>query len=275
MYVNDPNDIPRHPDIPEVPILKTFEDVVRHFAPLTIDSSQGWDITPKGQHCWRVVGFHVTVGQTVLSPKVLDENGTYIPDKLVYSSYPGAPSQFEGAGKPNYSGGQGFSARTKHEGNGAHFVVIGSSNVAPDTAGPNMVWVAAEDGGPQYSDAVHGLGMRVNTNHLIVSPIFQDVLKDGDTQPPTNNDDEGISPPISGISLEEFLWSEGEPLIIPLNPSAMFYKVAQEQKLGERLTKEFDAEFKGQAYRVQLYELGMVYAPIPHWGQTKVFRRKT
>ncbi len=176
IYVEDPR-----PDnegsLAEVPRLRALADIVRHFAPLTIDQSQGWEATPVGEACWKVVGFHVTWPQVVLAPKVLDAAGNYIPDKLVYWRYTGAPSQLGGDHRPKYFGDEGLFARTKHEGNGAEFVITGDHWVGPDKAGPDSVWVAAEPGGPQYSDAVHGLGMRVNTDHLIVSPIFQHVVK--------------------------------------------------------------------------------------------------
>ncbi|MCB0192025.1 MAG: hypothetical protein KDJ65_08785 [Anaerolineae bacterium] len=166
----------------EVPRLRAFMDIVAHFAPLKIDQSQGWDATPVGEACWRVVGFHVTWPQVVLAPKVLDADGNYIPGKRVYWRYTGAPARLGGEHHPKYFGDQGLFAETKHEGNGAEFVINGDHWVAPDSAGPNTVWVAAEPDGPQYSDAVHGLGMRVNTDHLIVSPIFQYMVKREETE---------------------------------------------------------------------------------------------
>lgn len=182
-FVIDPDTPVRAPDLGEVPLLKNWDDIVKYFAPLTIDRSRGWDVTPVGEHCWKLVGFYVTVGTVLLRPIVRDENGAYIRGKWVNWYYPGAPNQLRN-GNPAYFNA-GFSVETKHEeGQGAQLTVTGDHNLAPDHAGPDSVWVAAEPGGPQYSDAVHGLGMRVNTNHLIVNPIFQDVIKTSDKPPP-------------------------------------------------------------------------------------------
>jgi len=81
--------------------------------------------------------------------------------------------------------------------------------------------------------------------------------------------------PPSGLplSLEETIALVGQPSIIPLNPEAMFYKIAKEQGLGERLTAEYDAEYQGKTYRAQIYEKGIVYAEVGDWGNVKVIPR--
>lgn len=144
----------------------------------------GCDVTPAGQSCWQLVGFHVKVGPNVIMAIVRDRNGNYLAGKWVNWYYPGISNQLRYDGKPAYFT-SGISVETKNEDNeGVHFTISGDHNVAPDTAGPDSIWVAAEPGGPQFSDAVHGLGMRVNTNHLIVSPIFQEVVKTTSSSPP-------------------------------------------------------------------------------------------
>lgn len=176
IYVEDPR--PNNDSsIGLVPHLNTYADILTHFGSLTIDQSQGWDATPIGEGCWKVVGFHVTIPQVVIAPKVLDLAGNYIPDKLVYWHYTGAPTHLTGNHRPKYFGDRGLSGRTKAEGNGAEFVITKEHWMGPGSPGPDSVWVAAEPGGPQYSDVVHGLGMRGGTNHLIVSPIFRHVIK--------------------------------------------------------------------------------------------------
>jgi len=90
--------------------------------------------------------------------------------------------------------------------------------------------------------------------------------------------DENVSPPTNGdgeppLTLEDTIALVGQPKIIPLNPDAMFYKIAQQQKLGERLTAEYDAEFNGKTYRAQIYEKGIVYAEVGDWGNTKIIPR--
>lgn len=183
IFVDDPR-----PDddssLGPVPRLQTFSDILEHFAPLEIDRRHGWEATPAGEACWKLVGFHVTIGPVVLAPKVLDQNGVYLPDMLVYSHYPGSPKLPDGA-QPRYFD-HGILAWTKHEGNGAHFVLT-ADHVTGADGGPDSVWVSAVPGGPQFSDAVHKLGWHGATNHLIVSPIFRHTVK-GTMVPPEPHD---------------------------------------------------------------------------------------
>jgi hypothetical protein len=75
------------------------------------------------------------------------------------------------------------------------------------------------------------------------------------------------------LSLEETIRLVGQPLIIPLNPDAMFYKLAKERQLGERLTREYDIDYGGKIYRAQIYQKGIVYAPVGEWQKTQVIPR--
>jgi hypothetical protein len=75
------------------------------------------------------------------------------------------------------------------------------------------------------------------------------------------------------LSLEETIALVGEPEIIPLNPEAMFYKIAKAKNLGERLTKEYDVVYLGRNYRAQTYERGIVYAEVGDWGNVKLIPR--
>ena len=75
------------------------------------------------------------------------------------------------------------------------------------------------------------------------------------------------------LSLEDTIRLVGQPQIIPLNPDAMFYKVAKENDLGERLTAEYDLEHEGKAYRAQIFEKGIVYAPVGEWDKTAILSR--
>jgi hypothetical protein len=75
------------------------------------------------------------------------------------------------------------------------------------------------------------------------------------------------------LSLEETIAMVGEPLIIPLNPDAMFYKIAKTKNLGERLTSEYDVTYLGKNYRAQTYERGIVYAEVGDWGNVKLIPR--
>jgi len=90
---------------------------------------------------------------------------------------------------------------------------------------------------------------------------------------------EGEEPPAehggssTTLSLEETVGLVGQPQIIPLNPDAMFYKFAKEKELGERLTREYDLEYQGKTYRAQIFEKGIVYAPVGEWSKTAVIPR--
>lgn len=75
------------------------------------------------------------------------------------------------------------------------------------------------------------------------------------------------------ISLEETIEQVGQPKVIPLNPNAMFYKIAQQRNLGERLSKEYDVEYDDRQYRAQIYERGIVYAEVGDWGNVKIIPR--
>lgn len=72
------------------------------------------------------------------------------------------------------------------------------------------------------------------------------------------------------LSLEETVASVGQPHIIPLNPNAGFYKIAREQSLGERLTREYDVDYQGKKYRAQIYEKGIVYAEVGDLDNIKI-----
>lgn len=87
--------------------------------------------------------------------------------------------------------------------------------------------------------------------------------------------EETTQPPIDDtpLTLEETIALVGQPDIIPLNPAAMFYKIAKQQNLGERLTKEYDVEYKEKTYRAQIYEKGIVYAEVGDWGNVKIIPR--
>ncbi len=218
MFVQDPLTGPREAEINEVPILETFDDIVAHFASISIDRSHGWDITPVGEACWKLVGFNVTVGINEIMPIVRNKDGTYLPDKEVNWHYPGIPDHVSHALQPPYFA-KGFSARTKGppDNNGAHFTVTGDHNVAPGHAGPDSVWVATEPDWPEFSDAVHGLGMRVNTNHLIVSPIFQYVVKEegGPDIPPPAPSDDYLEVVVNGQSVGRIPFSPAGPDHVP------------------------------------------------------------
>jgi hypothetical protein len=75
-------------------------------------------------------------------------------------------------------------------------------------------------------------------------------------------------------SLHHALFEAAQPHIIPLNPDAAFYKYARQHDLGERLTREYYLEHEGVEYAYQVYEKGLVYAPVGHWDQVTHVERE-
>lgn len=74
-------------------------------------------------------------------------------------------------------------------------------------------------------------------------------------------------------SLEDVVSLVGQPLIIPLNQDAAFYKFGKNHNLGERLSKEYDVKYQNRNYRAQIFEKGIVYAEVGDWGNVKVIQR--
>ena len=103
--------------------------------------------------------------------------------------------------------------------------------------------------------------------------VFQLATISQPETPPVEPPKEPVDPGSPALSLEETIALVGQPSIIPLNPDAMFYKIAKQQNLGERLTAEYDAEYQGKAYRAQIYEKGIVYAQVGDWGNVKIIPR--
>lgn len=118
------------------------------------------------------------------------------------------------------------------------------------------------------SDVVSGRGVYLpNTLNRHLDPIFQ--LVRGRRAPP----DEAPTP-VPGASLEEAIKAAGQSLIIPLNKDAMFYKFARQHGLGERLSPEYDLIHDNQSYRAQIYERGIVYAPVGRWDEVAFIPRE-
>lgn len=68
--------------------------------------------------------------------------------------------------------------------------------------------------------------------------------------------------------LESLLLETMQPLTIPLNKEALFWKYAHENGLGERLTAEYECLFEGERYRAQVYDKGIVYVRVGEWDET-------
>lgn len=253
--------------------LQSFNDIVEHFAPLTIDLTHGWAAAAVGETYWKLAGFHVTIGNTVINVKLLDQQQNPIVGKLVNWHFPNVPGQ--AASPPFFD--KAISGKTEPK--GIEFTISGDHwawprhlehpDLPPDAPGnrwieahpgPDSIWVAAEPGWPRFSDAVHGLGMRGGTNHLAINPIFQPAVK------------EGVVVASRG-ALEQALIDAGKPHITPVDTEAALFKAAQEQGLGQRLTPEYEVSQGDQLYVAQIYQHGLVYALKGDWGNIKVIHR--
>ena len=77
-------------------------------------------------------------------------------------------------------------------------------------------------------------------------------------------------PPVQ--TLEKTLWAEGEPLLIPLDRDSELFQFAQTHSLGERLTRLYLVEHGGQTFAAQIFEGGLVFAPLGQWDKIKVIQ---
>jgi hypothetical protein len=192
----------KDPSLADVPRLKTFKDVITYFGPVEVDQKYGWNVTPAGRACWKLMGFQVTANEPILRPKLFDQQEQYVADKLIHWRYPGAPLQLAAGGQPPYFK-EGFSGRTKPDKSGAEFVLNNDHKIEPGKGGPDSIWVAAAENGPEFSDAVHKLGVRLLHN-VVVSPIFQFSVKGGPQEeppPPVETHDYHLAVVVGGVEV--------------------------------------------------------------------------
>ncbi len=208
---------------------------------------------------WRVVGVHhltgaENMGNHHIYADVLDEEGKRIDRARLVLFQENTAPVFAVVDKP---------------------VTEAGTNFPLWKADKATVAVAWPDDGPLTSEQVTGLSTghpdeEVGNTlfHHSFYVVFQqaNIPAEGDT--PIGHGGGG-----SSLSLEETIRLVGQSLIIPLNPDAMFYKLAKEKGLGERLTREYDVEYEGKTYRAQVYEKGIVYAPVGEWHKTDVLPR--
>jgi hypothetical protein len=208
---------------------------------------------------WRVVGVHHLTGAENMGnhhvyADVLDEEGKRIKRARLALFQENAAPLFAVVDKPTNEAGTNFPLWKADKG---------------------TVVVAWPDDGPLPSEQVTGLSTghpdeEVGNTlfHHSFYVVFQQTNIPADGDAPVGHGGGG-----SSLSLEETIRLVGQPLIIPLNPDAMFYKLAKEKGLGERLTREYDVEYDGKTYCAQIYEKGIVYAPVGEWHKTDVFPR--
>jgi hypothetical protein len=218
---------------------------------------------PTAQKYWRVVGVHHLTGSENMGNHhvyidVLDEEGRRINGSRLVLAQDGAAPLYAVVDKPANEAGTNFPMWSN-----------------------TRATVAVQDALP--SEAVTGLRSDHadeevgNTwGHHSFYLVFQRTSKPAETE--TGPDGGTAQTPVedttpSGPSLEETIATAGQPLIIPLNPDAGFYKFAKQQDLGERLTNEYNVQHQGKNYRAQIYEKGIVYAEVGDWGNIKIIPR--
>jgi hypothetical protein len=209
------------------------------------------------QQYWRVVGIHHLTGPENMGNHhtyvdVLDEQGKRINGARLVLKQEGAAPVFAVVDKPANEAGTNFPMWSNTR-----------ATVAVESALPSEAVTGLRS---DHADEEVG-----NTwGHHSFYVVFQrTTASQGATTQPSG----GQQPATPGPSLEQTVASAGQPLIIPLNPDAAFYKFARQQNLGERLTREYDVEYQGRSYRAQIYEKGIVYTEVGDWGNLKIIPR--
>ena len=215
---------------------------------------------PEGAtHYWRVIGVHHLTGAENMGNHhiycdVLDEQGQRINGARLVMFQENTPPAFAVVDKPAVEPGTNFPLWKA------------------DKATVAVTW--PEDD-PLPSEQVFGLSTG-HPDEEVGNTLFHHsfyVVFQRTKIPAEGEERVGHGGGTSELSLEETIRLVGQPLIIPLNPDAMFYKFAKEKGLGERLTREYDLEYEGKTYRAQIYEKGIVYAPVGEWHKTDVIPR--
>lgn len=208
---------------------------------------------------WRVVGVHHLIGTENMGNHhiycdALDEEGKRINGTRLVLLQANSSPVFAVIDKPTHEAGTNFPLWKA------------------DKASVSVVW---PDVTPLPSEQVTGLSSGhpdEEVGNTLFHHSFYVVFQRTDI-PGEGDEDLGHGGGSSQLSLEETIQLVGQPLIIPLNPNAMFYKFAKEKELGERLTREYDLEHEDKAYRAQVFEKGIVYAPVGEWHKTDVIPR--
>lgn len=137
-----------------------------------------------------------------------------------------------------------------------------------DQVGPQSFYVTdptiKADGVPggYYSEIVSGVGL-IESQHTQTVITFQQVLT-GTFPPP-------IPPPPSGQTLEKQILAAAKAVPwMPVNNGAALWKYAQSHDLQDQQTDELHTSFNGVEYIVQVFNLGIVYAPKANTDDIKV-----
>jgi hypothetical protein len=219
----------------------------------------GIEVPDDATQYWRVVGVHhlsgtENMGNHHIYCDVLDEEGKRINAARLVLFQADTDPVFAVIDKPAHEAGTNFPLWKADK---ATVAVLWP----PDNPLPSEQVVGLSSGHPDEE-------MGNTLFHHSFYAVFQRTnIPDDDQETP------GHGGGSSQLSLEETVRLLGQPLIIPLNPDAMFYKFAKEKGLGERLTREYDVEYEGKLYRAQIYKKGIIYAPVGEWHKTDVIPR--
>lgn len=190
------------------PRITSYEQL-QQYIPIKVTRQYGWDATPAGQMCWKIIGFNVRTAAPIFFPRVLGQNGApyYNPatntTALVYHTWAGcddfpSPEPLRPDYNPVLAGltDSGFAVHhalynwSKREEGDADFAFGLGMQYGPGMKGAGAVWVSAFPAhidptvGPQYSDCAYNMGWVGGTNYFTAAPVFQMLKKEGGTTPP-------------------------------------------------------------------------------------------
>jgi hypothetical protein len=246
-----------------------FLEKVKHNEPVYNDASARYkagirflpeiDTPDNAAQYWRCVGVHHLTGTENMGNHhvycdVLDEEGRRIERARLVLSQADADPAFAIVDKPAHEAGTNFPLWKA------------------DKASVAVIW---PDNDPLPSEQAVGLSTG-HPDEEVGNTLFHHsfyVVFQRTNIPEDDEEGSGHGGGSSQLSLEETIALVGQSMIIPLNPDAMFYKLAKDNDLGERLTHEYDVEYEGKKYRAQIYEKGIVYAPVGEWHKTDLIPR--
>ena len=207
---------------------------------------------------WCVVGIHHLTGVENMGNHhafcdVLDENGARINGVRLSVTPEGGNTSYAVIDKPTNEPGTNFPLFKNNR-----------ATIAVNWPDPALPSEAATGLSIEHADEETGNTWGHHSFYIVFQRTPISNLRDSTT---TTNGGSETSP-------ETAIAAAGQALIIPLNKDAMFYKVARQNNLGERLTSEYAVEHEGKKYIAQIYESGIVYAQEGDWGNTKIIPRE-
>jgi hypothetical protein len=185
--------------------INTFNQLQQLFK-VQVWRDQGWEATPPGETCFKIVSFRVRFSDAEYPVKVYDWVGQPYPEVVVFSWNPAA-STFDrnnipikpyyggdrrqiGDGVFVYDGAKYEAGKTNAE--GVHGVPFGPGSVMNPAGGIDRIWISASPPGQgaQYSDCAAGLSWVGGTKYLVCYPEFQEIQKPFGPDPDPDPDPE-------------------------------------------------------------------------------------